>query len=261
MTGGSRYGASRYGSVRWSPREPGQWAIDALPLLPDSVEIAPMAVTLSGQIPRSRLPLARSLADRVGDYRERQQYGGETVIEPADGQPPVAVRPPSAWRPPADPFDAVVEAVDIGEPSPEQRRLDISLRRTETPLPDGELVESGGALELSLPWATLALPEDAIGATTEGGVRGGETLTLGVDLRPLEARAVRAAARTGAIVSRSIPGGDDLVRDTADGAQTVTVRADSDSLVDGDYGIRGYTITRPTHGRRPYAATLNLIKR
>ncbi|WP_324757104.1 hypothetical protein [Haloarcula montana] len=258
---GFRYGGARYGSARWSPRQPRQWTLDTLPLVPDSVELAPMTVTLSGQIPRSRLPAVRRLADRVGDYRERPQYGGATVVKPADDQPPVTVRPPSAWRPPAAVFEAVVDSLEIEEISPERRQVDIALRRTGTPLPDGELDESGGALDLSFSWGSLALPADAIGQIPEGGARGGETLSLSLDLRPLEARAIRAAARTEAIVTRSVSGNDDLVRDSADGEQTVTVTAVSETIVDGDYGVQGYSIDRPTHGRRPYAASLDLIKR
>lgn len=258
---GFRYGSARYGTSRWSPREPKQWALDGLPLLPDTVELSPMAVTLSGQISRSRLPAVRTLADRVGDYRERRQYGGTTVVEPADDQPPVTIRPPSVWTPPAKSFEAVIESVDIEGISPERRQLDVSVRRTETPLPDGELAETGGALELSFPWGSIAVPDDAVGAVGEGGARGGETLSLDLDLRPLEARVVRAAARTEGVVTRTVTGADDLVVDTAGGDQTVTITAESQSLVDGDYAVQGYSIGRPTHGRRPHSVTLNLIKK
>lgn len=256
----------RYGSGEYGGLDADRWAIDGREVIAgEGISLTPTTLTLAFDAARDAIAHWRQY-DRPGDFAVISRYGGGWRIEPSDlDAQPVQVAPPPGYHPPLAPTtDWHVASYDEQQAAADRYRITLALRR---PTPRQgvftPLNQAGGAWNLDFnSGGRLALAADQVGQASATGTTAGGDWTLPLILGDREAATIADVAGVpDAIVTRAVPGGDDLRTDTSSGRQTVSVSTPATSgFSGGSYLVTGWTLTQEGFGDRRWACELSLAE-
>mgnify|MGYP000291896600 CR=1 FL=1 len=233
------------------------------PLLarPDSVSLDASTLSLSVTVLRNQIGRWRQF-DRAGDLSIEQGFGGrfEAVDQGGRVRAPT-IEPPADRSPPFRTGEWYVNAYDEEQVAVDRYQVSLTLQRLEPRLDERTPPSETGTWTLDLATGSLGLAPEQVGQVSQSGTTAGGEWTLPLSLSDAEAAAiVDVCGVPDAVVSREVPGGEDVVDDTSpSGRQTVTLSPPAAaSIPGGDYAVEDWQLAWDSYGRRPWSVELTL---
>jgi len=241
----------------------GPWQIDgrAVTVDDESLELTARTLSLSFEVARDEVDHWRQY-DRVGDFSVEDGFAGRFRAI-SDGADLVSVAAAPDASPAVSGGQWFVSGYSEEELAADRYRVTLDLQRPSNRSPRASAVDQTGGQfdwQLRLDRGTISMPRRGVTPIEREGTTHDAELMLSVKLSNEEAATVADTLTAPAgVVERTVPDGENRLRDETGGEQTLDVVApDTSAVWRGEYLARDWTLTKQNHSDQPWLLELPL---